>query len=564
MSPHPSDEDLMRLAEGALPEGQARAVSDHLEACPDCHNRFTAYTANEALASDLCQAFQRQALHELPSDAGTVLDLPRPDPVDPQIRGYRILGRIDEGGQGVVYEAMQEATRRRVAIKTLLHGRWASGRDRDRFVKEIELVASLQHPNIVTIYESGLSKNLCYFAMEFVEGLPLNKYVALHDLNTRPIIEIMEKVAAAMAYAHDRGVIHRDLKPHNILVDAGGEPRLLDFGLARLLPPTREDGTSDADETGTVHIKGTLEYMSPEQAGGQSNLVGAWSDVYSLGVIMYRLLTGQPPYVLQGATPESLRRIQEQEPPLPSKIAPHLDTDLETIVMKALAKDPAHRYQSADNLHQDLRCWLDGSPIAARSASSLYVLRKLVSKHRYAGITAALVAVILLSAGVVSTSFYLESQGALARAEESDEAVLAANQAREQFVHLATHQRTVGWILLSWHQDRPDEAMALLQVLPKDSPERLACVFLLDVQPLDQKADDLRRQLGPDRAFLAEYFIGEHGLHDGDVNGAVEAFQRSLDLNDRGWFAERARHRLQTLQKQQRPIAAIHRKGARP
>jgi len=300
-------------------------------------------------------------------------------PRAPKIKGYEILGMLGEAAQGRVWRARQLSTRRQVALKVPRSDLLRSRKAMARFAREIELAARLNHPNIARIYGSGLCDGLYYYAMELIEGAPLDQYAQQHELSVRQTMELMLAVCEAIQHAHQNGVIHRDLKPSNILVDQDGKPRVVDFGLAR----TVLDGSTFQTLSTDGEVTGTPAYMSPEQAAGQQGRLDTRTDVYSLGVVLYELLTGDFPYDVTTSTLQTLQNIRESEPISPSKFVRHLDRDIQAIVLKALAKEPDERYQSAAELVSDIRHWLDGEPVRARAHSSLYLLRKVLAKRRY-------------------------------------------------------------------------------------------------------------------------------------------------------------------------------------
>jgi formylglycine-generating enzyme required for sulfatase activity len=271
---------------------------------------------------------------------------------------YELLHEIARGGMGVVFKARQVTLNRSVAVKMILGGQLARPEDVQRFHTEAEAAAQLDHPGIVPIYEVGQHEGQRYFSMGFVDGRSLSKKVADSPLPAREAAEIVRAVAESVQYAHDKGVIHRDLKPGNILLDKDGKPRVTDFGLAKLTE-------SGSDLTGTGQVLGTPSYMPPEQAAGQASAVGRQSDVYSLGAILYCLLTGRPPF--QAATPlETLLLVRSQEPVPPIQLNGAIPLDLNTISLKCLEKDPARRYRSAQELADELQRHLSGEPIFAR------------------------------------------------------------------------------------------------------------------------------------------------------------------------------------------------------
>jgi len=315
----------------------------------------------------------------------------------PQIARYRIIRILGEGGMGTVYEAEQDSPRRRVALKVVRAG--LSTREMlKRFERESQALGRLQHPGIAQVYEAGTadvgSASQPYFAMEFIQGAPLKEYVAANGLDLRARIELVAKICDAVQHAHDRGIVHRDIKPGNILVDRMGQPKVLDFGVARLL----EAQPSETLHTSEGQLVGTLAYMSPEQVLADPSTIDARSDVYAIGVVLYELLAGRMPYDVTGRQHEAVQAILEEDPGPLSTINRQFRGDVETIVAKALEKDRGRRYGSAAALASDLRRYLVNEPITARPASATYQLQKFVRRHT--SLVAAVAAVfVALTAG---------------------------------------------------------------------------------------------------------------------------------------------------------------------
>lgn len=371
------------------------------------------------------------------------------DSTPAHIDSYSILREIGRGGMGVVYEAQQDHPRRRVALKVIRRG-LTSRQALQRFQREVQVLGRLDHPGIAQIYAAGSARlggtTLPYFAMEMVEGLPLDRHIAERGLSTRQVLELIARVCDAVHHAHQREVIHRDLKPANILVRAGettagatsthtmldgiGLPKVLDFGVARATEQEQEITL----QTQAGQIVGTLAYMSPEQLGGDPSAVDTRSDVYALGVILYELLAGRQPHDLKGQhMAEAARRVREQETPRIGQLNPQFRGDIETIVAKAIEKDPDRRYDSAAALGEDLRRYLRDEPILARPATALYQLKKFASRNR------ALVGGVAATFAALVTGFVAVTVLLIVVSNQRDEAVAlkdAANEAleREQII----------------------------------------------------------------------------------------------------------------------------------
>lgn len=285
---------------------------------------------------------------------------------------YELLEEIARGGMGVVFKARQVTLDRTVALKMILSGDLASPEAIERFRIEAEAAAKLDHPGIVPIFEIGQHNGQHYFSMGFVEGQSLAQYVKNGPIASRQAAEILKRIADAIAYAHQQGVIHRDLKPANVLMDAKGEPRVTDFGLAKQVH-------SERDLTRTGDVMGTPSYMPPEQAAGKSD-VGPLADIYSLGALLYALLTGRPPFQSANVV-DTIMQVIELDPVPPRQLDPKIERDLETICLKCLSKSPSHRYPSAIELSADIDRFLNDQPILARPPGWLEMTNQWARNH---------------------------------------------------------------------------------------------------------------------------------------------------------------------------------------
>jgi serine/threonine-protein kinase len=358
----PHDEELARLLEeltARARRGEAVDIDEESSRRPDLaaelRQLWGAVMLADALGSHLSQA---SAERTQPSDAAehpswTSLPLPH------QLGDYELLEEIGRGGMGVVYRAVQLSLSREVAVKMVLRGQLASPADLVRFRAEAEAAARLDHPGIVPVYEVGEIDGRPFFSMKYVAGHTLAQELAEGPMPPREAARLLCDVCRAIHYAHQQGVLHRDLKPSNILIDDDGRPHVSDFGLAKQ--------AADAGSlTKTGAVLGTPAYMAPEQAAGNRGQVGPASDVYSLGIILYHMLTGRPPF--QAASPvDTLLLVLEQDPPPPRLLNPKADRDLEMIALHCLQKPPELRYPTAAALADDLQAWLNDESIAARS-----------------------------------------------------------------------------------------------------------------------------------------------------------------------------------------------------
>jgi eukaryotic-like serine/threonine-protein kinase len=314
---------------------------------------------------------------------------------------YHLLNEIGRGGQGVVYRARQKSLNRTVALKVIGAG-WTTEAHLKRFRLEAEAAASLNHPFIVPIHEIREREGCCYFSMNLVEGGQLDEVVKRQGISIDGAAKLIAKLARTVHYAHEHGILHRDIKPGNILLDKEGEPHLTDFGLARLT-----EGESSV--TRTTDVLGTPSYMSPEQAGGNNDELTAAADVYGLGAILYQLLTGSPPFVGR-TTYETVRLLLETDARPPRLLNPKIDRDLSTICLKCLEKDPKRRYVSAFALAEDLERWLGREPIQARPTGFLGRGRKWMQRNPAAAVSVVSLAALLVAMGVIISQSQLVRQ----------------------------------------------------------------------------------------------------------------------------------------------------------
>src|SRR5256714_11936806 len=341
-------------------ETHSRLVVSMIETrtCEQCGATLDSRTAEELCPRCVLSTVAGDALAAAP-----LPDSPLPTGRSPLKRfaDYELIEEIARGGMGVVYKARQISLDRIVAVKMILFGSFAGAASVQRFQNEARAIASLRHPNIVAVHEVGEQEGQPYFSMDYVEGQSLAQVIsdvrfAISDF--KRTAGWVEQIAKAIHYAHQRGILHRDLKPSNVLIDASGEPHITDFGLAKNLK-------GDSELTLTGQALGSPCFIPPEQAAGRHGEVGPASDVYSLGAILYHLLTGRPPFVAETLT-ETLQQVVNSEPASPRLLNPRVPRDLETICLKCLNKEPHRRYRSAQGLAEDLQHWLADGPILAR------------------------------------------------------------------------------------------------------------------------------------------------------------------------------------------------------
>ncbi len=446
------------------------------------------------------------------------------------IGGFRILGVLGSGGMGVVYEAEQASPRRRVALK-VLRSPFASEEERRRFEHEGRALAWLNHPGIATVFATGSADGgggpQAYIAMELVRGERLDAYARRAELDLRGRLELLAHLCDAVHHAHQKGVIHRDLKPGNVLVDGSGRPKILDFGVARV---TDSDLDASTRHTGAGEFLGTLAYMSPEQARADPALVDVRADVYALGVIGYELLAGRRPLEVGSlGLPEAIRAIVQDEPAPLGTLDRRLRGDVETIVHKALAKEKERRYSSAAELAADLRRYLASEPILARPASRSYQVRRFARRNRVLVGGLAAVFAVLLAGALTSTLLYLEKERQRVAAEQRGERLARALEESGHNLARALEAESLAGNEAARARTEADTARAvtdyLVTLFEHANPEHSDGRAVTALEMLDQGVERIRGRF-EDRPAIRARLLDVFG----EINNWLQRYERSRPI----------------------------------
>lgn len=416
-----------------------------------------------------------RAMREAEALESATTKSPAPDDADQLLQeslaehlpGYRVVRELHRGGQGVVYQALHVATKRKVAIKVMREGPFAGRRDRVRFEREMQILGQLSHPGIVAIHDSGTAAGSHYYVMDYVAGEPLDGRMGRNRRTITDTLKLFAAVCEAVNAAHLQGVVHRDLKPSNIRVSADGSPHVLDFGLAKVATGQFTDQTQPDVMTETGQFVGSLPWASPEQVEGFTGLIDVRTDVYSLGVVLYQLLTGKFPYSVIGPLHEVMETIRLTEPARPDSIRKDIDDEVSTIVLKCLSKDRARRYQNAGEVARDIRHYLAGEPIEAKRDSSWYLMRKAIRRNRGPVALAGTFVAVVIVFGVVMFAMYQRAERAYQRATQAEQDTLRTNRTLSGMAQLLEFMDPE----YAPERDRLDAFVARLDTDPPASPE---------------------------------------------------------------------------------------------
>jgi tetratricopeptide (TPR) repeat protein/predicted Ser/Thr protein kinase len=526
----PDLEQLEALVSNDSSPGDAAHVEKHVSQCSTCAQRLVDLSDNLSLVSPL-----RRVLRANDSATSSI----------PIVPGYEIIAELGRGGMGVVFEAQQFHPDRRVAIKILPHPTPTDPTSRALFEREARILARLQHPFVAAIYDAGqTASGQLFFAMERIQGQPLHKFVRDRHLTLTQRLHLMKLVCDGIAAVHQRGVIHRDIKPGNILIEPSGLPKVLDFGLAKILAGD-EDSAPPTSVSVPGHIFGTLPYLSPEQARGDRAQVDVRSDVYALGVVMYEMLTGELPYpVDRTAALAAVHAICEQPPKSPTA----LPVEVQAILHKALDKVADRRYDGAAALGGDISRYLANQPVAARRPTLRYHAYKLIARHRVvAGLVGALLVTLVASAGWLGV-LYRSTHVNYVRAQNAEVAATAAAHTARKEARVS--QEVTDFLLKVFQYSKPTESQGQ-PVLARDL--------------LDEAAGRIRNELGGDPLIQARLMNSLGRAYDsiGEYDSARSLLEDALSLwseasgRDSIEAAKCANHLGELYMHSENPIAAL-------
>ncbi|MCG3125679.1 MAG: Serine/threonine-protein kinase PknD [Phycisphaerae bacterium] len=571
------DECIRREAAGERVDS-AEVIAAHADLLPELAARLRELSLVRAAIGEVDAPAARDALA-----AGKAAVLPSAmQPGEPPrmetIPGYEISGEIHRGGQGVVYQAIQKTTRRKVAIKVMREGPFASPGERARFEREVQVLAALKHPNIVAIHESGVYAGTHYFVMDYISGMALDAWIAEQSsrgsrggagrrgavrgsgevapaaeagapagardseagkpakgagaLAIDETLRLFARICDAVNAAHVRGIIHRDLKPTNIRVDADGRPHILDFGLAKVAGADAGGGAM----TMTGQFVGSLPWASPEQAEGAPDRVDMRTDVYSLGVILYQMLTRRFPYEVAGQLRDVLDNIMRAAPARPSTIRRQINDEVETIILKCLAKERERRYQTAGELGRDIERYLAGQPIEAKRDSFGYVLRKQIRRYKLPAAVASAFALSILGGLIASLTFWRQATAQrdaaeLARSGEASERRRAEGEAQRARLEQAKAEAVSSF---------------LQELLGSIDPEQSRGREVTVREVLDKAGRELRQITQPAVEATARRILGTAYQGMGRLEQAKMHLQASVKLQ-RGNSAEPTQELITTL-----------------
>ncbi|HRK31426.1 MAG TPA: serine/threonine-protein kinase, partial [Tepidisphaeraceae bacterium] len=516
----PDIAELEQFSSDVLDAQTSSAIVEHLNQCPDC----AALVADLAENLKLAEAIRR-------GGSGNAAEEPCPTMIGP----YRILRKIGQGGMGTVYEAEQDNPRRVVALKVVRPGLMSASL-LARFRQESQVLGRLRHAGIAQVYEAGTHQAghgpQPYFVMERVAGPPLLKHAQDHGLNTHQRLELLSLICDAVHHAHQHGVIHRDLKPDNILVDDTAQPpqpKILDFGVARVIDPSIQQTTL---HTSAGQIVGTVAYMSPEQATGDVVEIDIRSDVYALGVIAFQLLSGRLPHKVSVASiADSVRAIVHDEPTTLASIDRSMRGDITTIVGKALAKEKVRRYQSAAEMGADLRRHLKNEPIAAHPPSTIYQLSKFARRNK--GLVGGVIATfVVLTGGIIGTSVGLlqatqQRNAAEAARAAADASALAATTSADEAKKEVLRQSAVTRFLRDMLAAASPGNLSSLEVKGRD----VTVLQALNAAADKVDAGSLKDQ--PETEIAVRDMIGATLEELGEYNRAADQIEKSMEIATR-------------------------------